>query len=225
VNGTSARATLHGNADDLRSYEAAVLARKAPKLNFTPRRGRESVSAPSASPLEPQAREVTISMVGGNYAASRPSSSSSSSSLAFAFGEHGGSSTSYSQSGDGLTAAPDSSFANSPSRESSVSEEASDRPSFKRLPSQTLGPAYAKRALLSNESEDDEVEAPRLHAVPVVASKGRNGLDSAMDRVTCPRPTVSLADRHRRISNPTAHISSIPAYPGGSSQELREAVQ
>ena len=35
----SMRATLHGNADDLRSYEAAVLARKAPfNLHILPRR-------------------------------------------------------------------------------------------------------------------------------------------------------------------------------------------
>jgi hypothetical protein len=227
ANGSAARATLNGNADDLRSYEAAVLARKAPKLNFALRRGRETTSASSASPPEPPSREITISTVDGNYAASRPSSSSSSSSLAFVFGgDHARSSTSYSQSRDSLTGALDGSYTNPPSssRESSVSAEApSDRPSFKRLPSQTLGPAYAKRALLSNESEDDE-EALRLHAVPGMASiQIRNGLDSGMDRA-CPRPTAGLTDRRRRISNPTSHISSIPTYPGGSGQELREAV-
>lgn len=224
VNGISARATLHGNVDDLRSYEAAVLARKAPKLNFAPRRGRDSVSASSASPPEPPTREITISTVGGNnYAASRPSSSSSSSSLAFAFGgDHGTSPSSYSQSRDGLSATT----TNPPSRESSVSGDASDRPSFKRLPSQTLGPAYAKRALLSSEFNDDEVEAPELHAFPVAVgmNRSREGLDNGMDR-TCPRPAVGLNDRYRRISNTTSHISSIPMYPGGSGQELAEVVQ
>jgi len=174
---------------------------------------------PALVRLNPPPREITISTVNGNYAASRPPSSSSTSSLAFVFG--GDHARSYSQSRDSLTGALNGSYTNpsSSSRESSVSEEApSDRPSFKRLPSQTLGPTYAKRALLSNESEDDEVESPRLDAVPGMAGiQSRNGMDRA-----CPRPAAGLINGHRRISNTTSHI---PAHPGGSGQELREAVQ
>jgi hypothetical protein len=41
----SMRTTLHGHADDLRSYEAAVLARKTPTLQLAPqRRGNASAS-------------------------------------------------------------------------------------------------------------------------------------------------------------------------------------
>jgi hypothetical protein len=229
MNGSSSVcATLHGNADDLRSYEAAVLARKAPKLNLVLKRGRESASASSASPPGLPSREVPISVVNGNYSLSRPSSSSSTSSLAFAFGgDHGGSSATYPQMRDGLAAVPDNSFVDSPSGESSVSEEgSSDRPSFKRLPSQTLGPAYSKRALLSSES-DDEYEASRLHSnagALNITNKSLNGVDSGKDR-SCPRPTVNLTERHRRMSNPTSHVPPVSMFSGVRGQEVGKAVQ
>jgi len=145
---SSIRTTLHGNADDLRSYEAAVLARKTPTLNLVHRKKRGSMSGSSTGPPNPSSRaipEPPAASLKSNSALGRPSSSSSTSSLAYALD---------------LPSMPRSSvafgsetasFASPPSRDSSVSEEAlSDRPSFKRLPSQTLGPARAKRALLSN---------------------------------------------------------------------------
>jgi hypothetical protein len=95
---SSMRTTLHGNGDDLSSYQAAVMARKAfTNLNLVPRKGRG-----------------------------------------------------------------DSSLVNITPRESFVPREGSEkdflRPSFKRLPSQTLGPANAKRTQLSHSYDDGENE-------------------------------------------------------------------
>ncbi|KAJ7724815.1 hypothetical protein DFH07DRAFT_1003554 [Mycena maculata] len=119
--------TMH-NADDLRSYEAAVLARKAPELTLRKPGRRPTTSAGAAAPLPPPFEF-------GREGASQ-------SSLAGAFGF----------SAQGFAAAPPS----VPGTPSSVSASASEdgdeehagaaaRPSFKRLPSQTLGPPQAKR--------------------------------------------------------------------------------
>lgn len=223
-NGTSSmRTTLHGNPDDLRSYEAAVLARKAPTLNLVPKKGRGSISATSASPPNPPNRVLNVpnanAMSNGNYSLSRPSSSSSSSSLAFAL-DQGGSSASHPRSRAGLAPPPGSGFSNSGSRESSVSDEAiSDRPSFKRLPSQTLGPTNSKRALLSTDAPDAEDGSLDAGAASnsVNISKSLTGLHGTMNPPS--RPIVNLTDRHRRLSNPTALIPSIATYTGAGTQE------
>ncbi|KAG1820835.1 uncharacterized protein BJ212DRAFT_1335782 [Suillus subaureus] len=150
-NGEGVRMTLHGNPEDLRSYEAAVNARNA-SLNLN----------------LPKRRYTTHSQsnVDFDLNVSRPSSSSSASSLSHAFMSphlppmkgaappmNGvsislpvprvssmGSSSTQSGSRDG-------------SRESSVTSDCTGssegeifRPAFKRLPSQTLGPVNAKRA-------------------------------------------------------------------------------
>ncbi|EIW83618.1 hypothetical protein CONPUDRAFT_88151 [Coniophora puteana RWD-64-598 SS2] len=105
------RTTLHGNPEDLRSYEAAVNARNAAlKLNLVPRKrnttgGRAASSASPPIPGENGFNGIGIhaggsmSMSPPNHAAlaaqqqqmgydySRPSSSSSTSSLAHAFGQ------------------------------------------------------------------------------------------------------------------------------------------
>ncbi|KAF4588984.1 hypothetical protein EYR40_010540 [Pleurotus pulmonarius] len=66
----STRSTMHGNPDDLRSYEAAVLARRAPLLlNLVPRRARGattgSTTTSSCSPL--------VSVANGGTESVRPS--------------------------------------------------------------------------------------------------------------------------------------------------------
>ena len=173
ANGTSSiRTTLHGNTDDLRSYEAAVLARKTPTLHLAPRKGRGSISASSASPPNAPSRPAATfpapAINKNNYALSRPSSSSSTSSLANALER-----PSFPNSGINLTSGPGASFARPLSRESSASEDAlSDRPSFKRLPSQTLGPARAKRALLSTDAEVSRISTS---ANPMNINKSLNG--------------------------------------------------
>ena len=215
VNGNSPlRMTLHGNSDDLRSYEAAVLARKAPMLNF-PNKSRGSTS--SASPPNPPSRGITVGGAcanGDNYALSRPSSSSSgSSSLAFAL-DQSGSPASFPRVKASMVPPPGASFS---SRESSVSEElSSDRPSFKRLPSQTLEPANNKRALLSTDVEDEDDEGLVGGAGVDISKSLQNGLQGSMNRRP-PRPMMNLADHRSSL------IPSIAAFGSGSTQELGEA--
>lgn len=94
--GGAVRTTLHGNPEDLRSYEAAVNARNAPlKLNLVPRR-RGTRPNLDGSPMEGTGDVVASSSAAADAGAdqvdhqrnSRPSSSSSSSSLAQAFTVH-----------------------------------------------------------------------------------------------------------------------------------------
>ncbi|KIM73309.1 hypothetical protein PILCRDRAFT_15339 [Piloderma croceum F 1598] len=178
ANGTSSiRTTLHGNTDDLRSYEAAVLARKTPTLHLVPRKGRGSMNAASASPPNAPSRTNVNSLAPAtnqNHFTGRPSSSSSTSSLANAL-DRPSHLTSRVDQASGSSA----SFARPPSRESLSESATSDRPSFKRLSSQTLGPAKAKRALLSTEADNADVPAvgSNIHAMNI--GKGLSGLHSA----------------------------------------------
>ncbi|OBZ72722.1 hypothetical protein A0H81_07355 [Grifola frondosa] len=157
---SSARMALH-DAEDLKSYEQAVLARKAPMtLHLQPKRKTALDTPPgkskSMSPVVPHSEPAPAQGV-GTGSGSRPSSGhAQSSSLAHAFG-----------GADGA--------------------EAGCRPSFKRIASQTLGPENAKRALLGpagwedegredeDEEEDDE-EGARMMA----------GLPDRSRRMSCP---------------------------------------
>ena len=177
ANGTSSiRTTLHGNTDDLRSYEAAVLARKTPTLHLVPKKGRGSMNAAGVSPLNAQSRNNVHSLAPttsqNHYTVSRPSSSSSTSSLANALDR-----PSHLNSRVDQASGSSASFARPPSRESESA--VSDRPSFKRLSSQTLGPAKTKRALLSTEADNADVPAvgSNIHAMDI--ANGLNGLHSA----------------------------------------------
>lgn len=149
-NGEGPRMTLHGNPEDLRSYEAAVNARNA-SLNLN----------------LPKRRDTTHSQSNTNFDlnVSRPSSSSSASSLSQAFmSPHLSSMKGAAPPMNGMSislpvprvssmgSSSTQSGSRDGSRESSVasdctgsSENEMFRPAFKRLPSQTLGPANAKR--------------------------------------------------------------------------------
>ena len=82
--GSTLRATLHGNPEDLRSYEAAVNARSAAlKLNLVPRRKGTRPTMNGSSPRVPGASSPGVGQTDQDI--SRPSSSSSTSSLAQAF--------------------------------------------------------------------------------------------------------------------------------------------
>ncbi|KAJ7458431.1 hypothetical protein FB451DRAFT_1182632 [Mycena latifolia] len=149
--------TMH-NADDLRSYEAAVLARKAPELVLRKPARRPTTSAgPAPPPSQPPQQQAPFEF-GGREAAhefgvgvSREPSQSQSS-LAGAFGFAGAGYAAPPPAGGSV---PNSPFPGTPtSASASASASASDgedgegsagRPSFKRLPSQTLGPPQAKR--------------------------------------------------------------------------------
>ncbi|KAH7910518.1 hypothetical protein BJ138DRAFT_1008683 [Hygrophoropsis aurantiaca] len=203
--GTSGmRTTLHGNPEDLRSYEAAVNARHAAlNLNLVPRKKASRPSTSSASPPVQHSNSAGGAVRGTvpnsahvEFNVSRPSSSSSASSLAHAFGSqmkpppmNGVSISLPVPANMGLSGAE---FPPG-SRESSVASDgtgSSDgdfiRPSFKRLPSQTLGPANAKRTQLER---GDEVKSESIDSII-------NG-----DRAMGQRPIAGLPERVRQASD------------------------
>jgi hypothetical protein len=160
---SSVRTTLHANHhDDLRSYQAAVLARKTPTLNLVPKKGRGDVLM-----NHPPSRERSVTRDG-----------------------------------------------------SGSDKDAAFRPSFKRLPSQTLGPVNAKRAQLSHDEGDEhhdyeqqghggdggggDADTP-LRSIgdgnPGNISKMLSGFHHST------RPVVHLTERRlRRMSAPTAPV-------------------
>lgn len=204
---SSLRTTL---TDDLKSYEAAVMARKAPTtLNLGPR-ARKKAGGPNSSqggsPQVPSIQEEH-KVINLNYSptSSRPPSAMgipSLPSLANWSGKLLPVHLAYGQD-QMSTSSP-------PSRESSLSlDEAAGsggsdreglRPSFKRLPSQTLGPLNTKRAQLSN----DEAGLPRpgsssSSGIPVpVYGNGTSDDGGCMDidgGKIHPRPSTSVPDR------------------------------
>ncbi|GLB45248.1 putative C2H2 finger domain protein [Lyophyllum shimeji] len=158
--------TMHGTPEDLRSYEAAVLARKAPvTLNLKPPKERRRAGGGGGGG-------------GGGSASTSASPQIPFGGLAPAAGEGSGARVSFAplpapattahhqvqnQSGSAGSASP-----SIPSRESSVAvsdgsgsgsgsgsgESEGMRPSFKRMPSTTLVPANTKRALIMRGAED-----------------------------------------------------------------------
>lgn len=176
---SSVRTTLHGDAEDLKSYEQAVLARKAPTtLNLVPKR-RGTMPPGSTSPHKTsvtgnapvgslsQATNVPAPpFVSGDHynhsgsgnanTSERPGSSSSS--LADAFGlsrAMQGQNPYHSQSSESPPGLRESSAGAESDSGLSSSPSQSYRPSFKRLASQTLGPPNTKRALLGPAGWDD----------------------------------------------------------------------
>ncbi|KAG6330782.1 hypothetical protein ID866_8307 [Astraeus odoratus] len=208
------RASLHGHADDLRSYEAAVNARStALNLNLVPRRRGTQPTAASTSPSPSVPGSGRAGAPGSSTAdmgptLSRPSSSSSASSLAHAFGPPPLSGASISLPvpsvhghGHGLSTSFNGLTRDLPSRESSVASDgtgSSDgemfRPSFKRLASQTLGPANSKRALVERGAE-------RAGKAVAVAVTDGNGIGASRELLsasnTAPRPIAALPERAR----------------------------
>ncbi|KIL65788.1 hypothetical protein M378DRAFT_186372 [Amanita muscaria Koide BX008] len=172
---SSIRTTLHGQ-EDLRSYEAAVLARKTPTLSLGPRaRRNNTISTSSASPsLTPSPQVPTLQIDSNlNYSyspgSSRPSSATGPPMMAHWSGKLPPVRLGYPH--DTLsTSSP-------PSRESSLSIDdgtgsgGSDRegmrPSCKRLPSQTLGPSNTKRAQVSHEELGGRPSSTSSSGVPM----------------------------------------------------------
>ncbi|KZT65883.1 hypothetical protein DAEQUDRAFT_493615 [Daedalea quercina L-15889] len=221
---SSMRTTLY-DADDLKSYEQAVLARKTPmNLNLVPkRRGTMPAGTAPPSSLQQQAQDTPNSDKANSTSPNmphlpsnkipdllnRPSSSSSiNSSLAHAFG---GAERPSPKSGP----QPQTQMMRPPSGGSSsttavgsdagTDSDSSYRPSFKRLASQTLGPEHTKRALLGPAGWDDDAADDDDDDD---ASYGRRSLSAGADEsnqygAVYDRPMVALPDRHRRPSVPT----------------------
>ncbi|KAI6035729.1 hypothetical protein EDC04DRAFT_2704655 [Pisolithus marmoratus] len=211
------RGTMHGNSDDLRSYEAAVNARSASlNLNLVPRRrGTRPGASMSPAPLSGGASAENLSTTDS---LSRPSSSSSVSSLAHAFSPYQSFAKPPPLSNPSISLPVPSvhghglgggSFGNlPPSRESSVASDGTGssegetlRPSFKRLASQTLGPTNSKRALVERGAEG----GGETMAITVADGRGRGAGGTTSRELlstvnTSLRPISGLPERARRTS-------------------------
>jgi hypothetical protein len=252
VSYSNMRTTLHGDAEDLKSYEQAVLARKAPvTLNLVPRR-RGTMPAGSSAPSKttnmspPQLPASTTATTSGVVSLSQATNpnvvpsivsqghsgsnskigdlnherpGSSSSSLVDAFGSPSSQHQQAAQQSprDGIDHRfigqdqyrMHSQSSESP-RESSVGTESdsatspSYRPSFKRLASQTLGPANAKRALLGPAGWDD------------VRREDSEAFDDEDDRDGDEHVSRRIAGRGAFSQNHPARRFSLPATAAGT---------
>jgi hypothetical protein len=162
----------HNHTDDLRSYEQAVLARRAPlTLHLAPprRRGNTTSTDPTTKAVPPPEKASSASPVGSG------SGSGSDRSGASSFMDERGSTS--------ASPAP------------GLSAEDPTRPTFKRLPSQTLGPEYAKR-LATTAVPRDEFDAVgaalREPDLPLLSRRGMAGSGHGL----------LMAERARRMSFP-----------------------
>ena len=173
---STVRTTLH-DTEDLKSYEQAVLARKAPiNLNLVPRRKGSLANPVSAGPGAPLGKSKSMSPVVPH--ASFSNSPTSGASKISELLNRPGSTSSIGTSGSGGSniSLPSSASTTANQASSSLAHafggdhqgaqaaDAAFRPSFKRLASQSLGPDNAKRALLGpagwdyDVAEDEESE-------------------------------------------------------------------
>lgn len=167
---SSLRTTLQAK-EDLRSYEAAVLARKAPTLNLQLKRPTRAKFPGPVLPTSQQGRNEPRNTKEGQNTAnsnagfgSRPPSSSGhpqpSSYLAHVFGEQVKGSISMSSSSSLSFKEESQSPSLSSSRAASVDDSVQSgfelRPSFKRLASHTLCPENSKRAFFGYDDEIGE---------------------------------------------------------------------
>lgn len=225
---SSLRTTLHSK-EDLSSYEAAVMARKAPTLNLQLRRPAKAKSVASTNQQiqgqssRSEARSCNFNPQMGN--GSRPPSSSSvarSSTLANAFGEHGNSTVplASSKSKEG-TVSPSLSSSRDVSldvRPASASSDAELRPPFKRLASQTIGPENSKRTFfgfsadLVEEGDDTAGWSTAVPEVKRLQFGGRLGTGG------------SIAERRRRrMSAPSSSVETVNITQGGQQPKPTEA--
>ncbi|KAF7789742.1 hypothetical protein EIP86_000688 [Pleurotus ostreatoroseus] len=162
---SSVRTTLHGDAEDLKSYEQAVLARKAPtQLKLVPkRRGTmpAGTTAPHLGGFGPMQPPSIPSLSHATHM--HPSTHMNGADIHYRDGQRPGSASSSLADAFGSSPAAGQLASSESPRESSVGTESSDggtsgstRPSFKRLASQTLGPENSKRALLGPAGWEDE---------------------------------------------------------------------
>ncbi|KAJ7026366.1 hypothetical protein C8F04DRAFT_1268146 [Mycena alexandri] len=223
--------TMH-NADDLRSYEAAVLARKAPELVLRKPARRPTTSA-AQPPPPPTVFEFGASGrerggAAGAGAGAGPgldASGGSQSSLAGAFGFAGAgyatAPATGNANGTGTGSQPNSPFPGTPTSTTSASASASasedegdapGRPNFKRLPSQALGPMLTKRR---RDRTGMETGSGMAHLAPPTPALGTGAAEAGPPSVNAypDRPMISLRApppgglpqrRARRLSEPVS---------------------
>jgi hypothetical protein len=170
--GNAAYSRVHNHPDDLRSYEQAVLARRAPlTLHLAPRRrGNTTSTGPAATHPPPPATATAPAK--GNRASPAGSGSGSDRSM--------------------------SSSRGSPiSSSGSQGTEDASRPTFKRLPSQTLGPEYTKRPATGSMS--------MLSGAHI----GFPGVVGEQEQKMQERGFGGIAERARRMSFPSGRTSLV----------------
>jgi hypothetical protein len=181
------------NADDLRSYEQAVLSRRAPmNLNLIPKRARAGSSALVGAYDDSHTSSVSPPSQNAIAMPPRPNTANAYHPTAYTYDP--------SVRGTSTAASTDDGSGNS-----SDPERGAGRPNFKRLASQTLGPEHAK--------------APRYASYDGVtdgaSALDEDGLEDDSQRV--PRMMASAAaERQRRLSAPSANM--LPPSLSGSAE-------
>ena len=214
---SSLRTTLHVK-EDLRSYEAAVMARKAPTLNLQLRRPTKAKNVNHQS-----SRGDARNMKDGSSAnpqmgyGSRPPNSSGfpqSSNMTNAYGE--GDNIILSFSGNEESVSPSlSSSRDTPvdACSTSTSSDVGLRPSFKRLASQTLGPENSKRTFFGYNTDGvgDRDKAGWSTKVLEVKRFQQSEFDGGSNPggVHPDRPVPSIAERRRRMSAPSSSVEKV----------------
>ena len=232
---SSLRTTLHVK-EDLRSYEAAVMARKAPTLNLQLKRPvKGKVSSTNLQPqgcyearnIKDDQRSHASPQMG--YASRPPSSSGiprSSSSLANAFGDHGNGTISLASTPSMTSKEESVSPSLSSSRHTSVdaystsaSSDVELRPSFKRLASQTLGPENSKRAFFGYDGEEVDERDRSAGWSTTVPDAQLSEFGGGIKGTT--HPVGSIAERRRRrMSAPSSTVELNGQHPQSSERPL-----
>ena len=180
--GQTVHSRSHNHTDDLRSYEQAILARRAPlTLHLAPRRRGNTTSTGPLSQVPPSTTNSTNAppppaMVTGKGHRASPAGSGSGSDRSSVFTDDRVSSN---------RASPTSSGGSHGSDDTS-------RPTFKRLPSQTLGPEYSKRPATTN-----------------LLSGSREVFPGAVNEQEMQQRGLGVPDRNRRMSFPSGRAGLV----------------
>lgn len=175
--GPTSHSRGHNHTDDLRSYEQAILARRAPlTLHLAPRRRGNTTSTGSPPANATNALLPPTAVPGKNNRASPAGSGSGSDRSMSVFTDDRASSTRGSPISSGGSHGTDD----------------TSRPTFKRLPSQTLGPEYAKRPATSN-----------------MLSGAREVFPGAVNGQEMQQRGLGVAERTRRMSFPSGRTGLV----------------
>ncbi|KAI0247693.1 hypothetical protein BJV78DRAFT_1243259 [Lactifluus subvellereus] len=176
--GHAAYSRTHNHTDDLRSYGQAILARRAPlTLHLAPRRrGNTTSTGPPPAPSPKTATPHPPAPPSDKGARSSPAGSGSSSDRSMSVFTEDRVTSSRGSPAPGLGGSGGRSL---------VVDDAT-RPTFKRLPSQTLGPEYAKRPATTN-----------------MLSGAREGFIGMIGDQDIQQRGLGMAERARRMSFPS----------------------
>ena len=179
--GQAAHSRSHNHTDDLRSYEQAILARRAPlTLHLAPRRRGNTTSTGPPLPQPPPTNTTNAppppAVLAGKGNRASPAGSGSGSDRSSVFTDDRVSSN---------RASPTSSGGSHGSDDTS-------RPTFKRLPSQTLGPEFSKRPATAN-----------------LQSGAREVFPGVVNEQEMQQRRLGASERNRRMSFPSGRAGLV----------------